>query len=311
MSATSPSSSTSTPAARSRSGPPAGELVALSQLSPGQLDSLSRLEAACLAADGGRLKLEWASLRRRPPGQTSDFCYLVDGELVGFVGLYQWRPIALELCGMVHPSWRRRGIGSLLYEAAAAEIRERRPASVLLIVDRHSLSGQAFAHSLGGELSHSEHRMRQSLEPEARSDRRVVRVRRALAADARFLVECLAAAFNEEVQRADLEDAAGLARILDGSFVIEDPTVGEQVGVMRVEREGGVASIYGFAVLPERQGKGYGRAALLNVSHQLRRSGVGVISLEVLSDNDGALHLYESCGFEVIGTEDYFSLPLG
>jgi ribosomal protein S18 acetylase RimI-like enzyme len=30
----------------------------------------------------------------------------------------------------------------------------------------------------------------------------------------------------------------------------------------------------------------------------------------VLVDNPAALHLYESCGFTVLGTEDYYLIPL-
>ncbi len=309
MSGTSPSSSKSTPPSR-REVPP-GELLALPQLSGEELSSLARLESACLSSDGGRLKLEWPALRNRRPGETSDFAYVVAGELIGFVGLYQWRSIALELCGMVHPSWRRRGVGSLLYEAAAAEIARRQPASALMVVERAFTSGRRFASARGGRLAHSEHRMRQSTEPERRPRLQVVRLRRAGRPDAAFVVDCLAAAFEEEPRVLDLGDGQAVDQVLEGTVVIEDPTRATKVGVVRVEREGGVASIYGFAVLPALQGRGYGRAALCALTRRLRRSGVGVVSLEVLSSNDGALHLYESCGFEVIGTEDYYSMPIG
>ncbi len=286
-------------------------MLALPQLSSGELASLACLESACLASDGGRLKLEWSMLRHRPAGQTNDFVYLLDGEVVGFAGLYQWRPVQLELCGMVHPARRRQGIGGLLYDAVAAEIARRRPANALMVVERAFPDGRRFALSRGGVLVHSEHRMRQGREPDRRRGERVVRLRRARREDASFVVSCLADAFEEEPRVSDLGDREAVAEVLAGTLVVEDPTTSAQVGVMRLERGGGAASIYGFAVVPALQKKGYGRAALCAVTRQLRRAGVGVISLEVLSHNDAALHLYESCGFEVIGTEDYFSLPVG
>lgn len=284
--------------------------MAVPQLTPTELDGVSELEAVCQQADGGRLKLEWSALRNRVEGQTNDFIWLVDGAVLGFVGLYQWRPIDLELCGMVHPRWRRAGIGSALYGAAAAEVARRSPRNALLIVDRNLESGRCFAEAFGGVLDHSEHRMQQARQPEERAGVPLVRVRPAGPADAEFVTACAAAAFEEEVPAVDLADAAVLSRLIGGTTVIEAASSGERVGVLRVEREGGAASIYGFAVLPAEQGKGYGRAALLTVTSQLHRSGVGVVSLEVLATNDSALHLYTTCGFDPIGTEDYYSMPI-
>ncbi|MGO9197069.1 MAG: GNAT family N-acetyltransferase [Acidimicrobiales bacterium] len=304
----------SSPSARASSPSPSslrGELLAVPQLAPAELDEIAQLAAACLAVDGGRLKLEWQALRHRPAGSTSDFIWLADGEVVGFIGIYQWRPIALELCGMVHPAWRRRGIGATLYEAAMAEVDRRAPARALLIVDRALVGGRRFALSRGGELDHSEHRMQQRREPESRSGAPLVRIRTAVRSDACFVSECVAAAFEEEAQPVDESDEAGVARLLDGTTLIEAAGSRESVGVLRVEREGGAASIYGFAVVPGEQGKGYGRAALSAVTRELHQSGVGVISLEVLSTNDSALHLYTTCGFDAIGTEDYYSMPVG
>lgn len=308
MSVTSPSSSQSAPP--SSTGAPPGALLPVPQLNEEELEGVARLEAECLSTDGGRLKLEWPALRARPAGTTSDFLWLVDDQIVAFIGLYQWRPIALEVCGMVAPAWRERGIGSALYEGAIAEVARRSPARCLLIVDRALSSGSRFALSRGGELDHSEHRMQQRREPEARPGVPPVEVRRAVPGDAGFVAECLAAAFEEEVTSIDESDELAVGQLLQSTTVIVEKASNERVGVLRVEQEAAAASIYGFAVVPERQGRGYGRAALSAVTRELHRGGVGVVTLEVLSTNDSALHLYETCGFDSIGTEDYYSMPI-
>jgi hypothetical protein len=70
-----------------------------------------------IAHDGGRLKLEWATVRE---------CTRVvpllnrgtDGRLDGFLGLYSFGgPPQIELVGMVDPSRRRHGIASSLMTA--------------------------------------------------------------------------------------------------------------------------------------------------------------------------------------------------
>lgn len=308
MSATSHRSYPSAPA--SSGSEPSGELLALPQLEPSELESLARLEEACRLADGGRLKLEWATLRSRPRGTTSDFVWMIGGEVVGFLGLYHWRHTEIEMCGMVHPAHRRRGIGSRLYEAASGEIARRSPPRALLIVDRATEAGQRFALARGGELDHSEHRMQQRREPEVREGTPEVRLSPASRADAPFVSSCLAAAFEEEEVVFFPADDAVFERLITSTLVIEDAETAERVGVMRVERDAAAASIYAFAVEPERQGRGFGRAALSQVTRQLRRSGVGVVSLEVLAHNDGALHLYRTCGFDSVGIEDYFAMPV-
>lgn len=306
MSATSPSSRPPTPP----SSTPAGELTPVPQLSAAELTALAGLEAACTAHDGGRLKLEWGALRCRPADTTSDFCFFAGGELVGFAGIYQWHPVAAEICGMVHPDHRRQGIGAALYDAVEAELERRRPARALLIVDRALEASRRFALSRGGELDHSEHRMQQRRDsaPAPAADR--VRVRTARPEDAVFVAACLAAAFEEEPAVVDPSDEEAVAAQVRGTEVIERTADGEPVGVLRVERDGLAAAIYGFAVLPGHQHQGYGRAALVEVTERLRRSGVEKISLEVLSTNDSALHLYETCGFDALGTEDYYAMPL-
>lgn len=282
----------------------------MEQLAPGELEALSRLQLACESTDGGRLKLEWPSLRSRPGGLVSDFCWKVDGRLVGFAGIYQWRPVELEICGMVHPRWRRRGIAARLYDAVAASVTERQPSRALLIVDRASEAGRRLSLSRGGELDHSEHRMQQRREPASSPAARQVRVRDASRSDAAFVARCLAAAFGEEPPLADEGDDSWVRRHTEGTKVIELARSGERVGVLRVEQEGSVASIYGFAVLPEHQRHGYGYEALCTVTRELHRAGVGTVSLEVLSDNDSALSLYERCGFDRVGTEDYYAMPV-
>ncbi len=282
-------------------------------LTADQLQHIAALEAACLAADGGRLKLEYPTLRGRSPGIANDFLWWSGegGELVGFCGIYQYRSDEAEVCGMVHPAFRRRGIFTRLLDAALvelAELAERAQRRVLLIVDRCCEAGGGFAAARGGVLESSEHRMTQVDPPQPQDSTDRVQVRQASgeAGDVAFVRECTAGAFampEEAVAGTEWASMAAGTLVIDGD--------GEPVGVMRVEREPATASagIYGFGVLPERQRRGYGRAALATVTRALHQEGFSSVHLEVLVDNPAALHLYESCGFAATGIEDYYLLP--
>jgi [ribosomal protein S18]-alanine N-acetyltransferase len=68
------------------------------------------------------------------------------------------------------------------------------------------------------------------------------------------------------------------------------------------------ADVMTVAVAPERQGRGVGRALLVELLGQAARRGVHEVFLEARSDNEPALGLYESLVFEPISRRrDYYA----
>ena len=70
-------------------------------LSARALSALSALEKRTVTADGGRLKLEWGTLRTRPGQQVDDLLWWDGDQLLGFLGLYSFDGRTVELAGMV------------------------------------------------------------------------------------------------------------------------------------------------------------------------------------------------------------------
>ena len=287
---------------------PPGLLRADPGFSAEDLSKIENLAAICIAVDGGRLKLELRALASRSSDLVNDFLWTGPDGLIGFLGVYGYRPDQVELLGMVHPSWRRLGIFSRLFEAAMAEVTRRGVPEALIVVDRLYEPGAAFARSVGGTIEHSEHRMVLRNEPAALAADPHVVVRQAERADVPFVIECLAQAFDYPTDLLEAEDIDALAQRFPGTLVIE--RAGELVGTIRVERGGQVAGIYGFAVLPRYQGQGIGRQVLSEIARQLVEEGMAEVGLEVSCTNDSALRLYVGCGFEVTGTEDYYSVTV-
>ncbi len=288
---------------------PPGRLRAEPGLGSGDLRAVEKLDAACVAVDGGRLKLEWGVLQSRPPDRVNDFLWMREHGPVGFLGLYGDRPDQAEICGMVHPGARRQGVFSSLFEAATAELEQRRVPQALLVVDRLYASGSCFARHVGGTIEHSEHRMTLRREPAKVVGDPLVTIREAVLGDARFVLSCLTEAFALPTEDLEAEEIEALARRFPGTLVIDYAS--EPVGTVRVDRSDDAAGIYGFAVLPEFQGRGIGRQVLSTLARDLKAEGVADIGLEVSCTNDAALHLYLSCGFDVMGTEDYYAVSLG
>lgn len=285
-----------------------GQVVPAAGLSVAQLDAIGELERAC-AADG-RLKLEWNTLRSRSSDDVRDYLFVTDGgETVGFLGLYQFGPGPTEISGMVHPDHRRQGIFSRLLDASEAQMLTYESAAAgerlerLLLANRQSDSGRAFALARGGVLEHSEYEMVRGRRPVSAEDlfRRHdgVTVRSAVDSDRDVLSAVLTSAFPAgDGTPIEVASTDGLTAIeLDGATI----------GMLRVEVNDAGAWISGFAIAADQRGRGFGHQVLEEVVRDLDRSGVEKTSLDVATDNERALGLYLDLGFEQVGAMDYFA----
>lgn len=273
-------------------------------LSSRALLAIADLERRVLEADGGRLKLEWGALHRRSGDSVEDLLWWEEDRLLGFLGLYGYGS-TLELAGMVAPDARRRGIATALLDAAVPLYPARECRQVLLIVPRPSVAGRRLAELRGGVLEHSEHALTLAGAPTGGQRDPALGLRVASSADVPFLARVLEAGFGWPApdELPDRLDSPG-----HRTLVIE--LHDSAVGTLRVNRDGDEAGIYGFVVDPPWQGRGIGRDALRRACEELRADGVSRIGLEVAVDNDRALGLYTSIGFEPVITEDYFALPM-
>jgi ribosomal protein S18 acetylase RimI-like enzyme len=275
-------------------------------LTPSELDGIADLEARVVAHDGGRLKLEWGRLRGRRGEVAEDvLARSDDGRVLGFAGLYGYGANGVEIAGMVDPEVRRRGLGGALLDAAVGLCAGAGGGSPLLIVARESVGGRALARARGGALEHSEHALTLRGEPVDGPDDPGLSMRTATSADVPAIVAILSAGFG--YVPADL--AERLVEPDVRTLVMQRTADGEIVGTMRAQLTATTGGIFGFAVDPACQGRGIGRDFLRRACRELRGAGATQVGLEVEVENDRALGLYTSLGFEPVVTEDYWRLP--
>jgi ribosomal protein S18 acetylase RimI-like enzyme len=230
-------------------------------------------------------------------------------ELQG-LAMLQDGPEEAEALVLVHPGHRRRGLGRALLDAAQEHYRRQGHAALLLVCDESSPSGQRFVAATGAARHHAEHRMR--LDPAAVDSARPrppgYAIRPADASDRALLERLQAEAFGDTPDEARTYIAAGLADPTRQYFV--GAAGGEPVGLLRLGRYEALADITAFGVLPARRGQGYGRAMLQDAVAILLAERWEQVVIEVFTDNDRALGLYESCGFRVTATYGYYALSL-
>ncbi|QHQ60405.1 GNAT family N-acetyltransferase [Anaerocolumna sedimenticola] len=78
------------------------------------------------------------------------------------------------------------------------------------------------------------------------------------------------------------------------------------IGKICIEYTDSSAYIFGFGILPDFRGKGYGRAALLAAIRMCHQNNFYDIELDVACKNNTALNLYTSCGFELQSAMNYY-----
>ncbi|MEH7073863.1 GNAT family N-acetyltransferase [Neobacillus drentensis] len=265
-----------------------------------QLLEIKTLQDICEKDGGFQLKLNFDMLENRQGKRKEDFFHYEDGRLVGFLGCYGFGD-KVELCGMVHPDYRRKGIFSVLMEQGMVEVRNTY-SRILLNAPTDSQTAKQFLKNIPCEFSIAEYQMKWH-ETKLFEDPQVT-LRPSISDEdfeAEIQLEVLGFGINEEDAREFNQELRNT--ITDQRLIIEAD--GITAGKMRVSESNGEAWIYGFAIFPNLQGKGIGRKALSNVVIRKNQKGLPIF-LEVEAKNAHALRLYESCGFRAYHSQDYY-----
>jgi ribosomal protein S18 acetylase RimI-like enzyme len=262
------------------------------RLGGGDRSSVEHLRRACEAADPLDLKIELDEAD--PLERPIHFLAVTGDDVIGYAGLTPGDEA--EVCGMVHPSWRRREVGTALLtrirDAATSLSRD----SILVVCEDVGPAALAWMRRLGATLESAERRMIVRLSTPAgrpvTSDP-LLEVRPASDADHDGVVGVLGEEFIDHHQR----------RLVG----VEGPTV---VGTLRLIDDLHRTMIYGFVIDERRRGQRLGTRMLAAVIAQLRAEGVGEVGLEVDPNNTPAIRLYERFGFETVTTYRYMRLSL-
>jgi len=268
-------------------------------LKESQLIAIKQLQKECEKTDGILLKLNWEMLRERE-GRQMDFFHEEDGELVAYLALFGFGS-TVEVCGMVKPRNRRKGHFTELWQQALAPIEQYGFQTILLNTPSLSNTAKGWLASQPYSYAFSEYQMRWSEQPIEASDEVLIRVAKKSDANLEVKLDVLAFGMDEEDARSHLER---IKERQDEQFLMIEAD-NRTVGKVRINRMDGEAWIYGFAILPEFQGRGYGRKVLRNIVKSEHDSG-NQIWLEVEAKNNHALGLYESVGFEKMQGQDYY-----
>jgi ribosomal protein S18 acetylase RimI-like enzyme len=273
-------------------------------LTPDELVEVVALKGVCDAFEGLDLKLGYGASDPAQAGYPAALLARVEGKLIGYCSLDGDESVA-EMCGMVHPEWRRQRLGMRLFDMARAGFAEAGGRQIFAVCEDASESGRVFLRMLAGQRAFSEHRMtlrHESPMPDTAAAQPTIE--RARPEDYQPLAAALARAFDNTEERllGDLTSASAVATEqvyvarLDGAII----------GGFRLSVMPDATGIYAFGIDRDYQRQGWGRRMLAQACALAKEQGAPRVSLEVDIDNAAAIALYQSSGFETTTTYGYY-----
>ncbi len=210
----------------------------------------------------------------------------------------------ISLC--VAPESRGKGVGEALLRAARAAWSCDGAARHLLVCDRRSKPGLAFAEGRAAGLDREELTLR--LREAARwNAAKRLELRRGTPADGEAMVALLSAAFGDDVSETAAFVRSSFASPSRRAYVAA--YAGRVAAACFVGDDGESLSVNTLGVAPDIQGRGFGMEFLCAVLGALDLARP--VMIDVDGENARALNLYRKAGFEETRAVAYFRLRDG
>jgi ribosomal protein S18 acetylase RimI-like enzyme len=283
-------------------------LIKSKGLSPTQFSQIRQLEAICNDFDGLTMKLNLETLRQRKQNEINDFLMVEGEQLIGYLALFIFTKAEVEVSAMIHPAYRRRGLFKQLLAAAQAEVARRAIPHFLFICERGSVMAVPVMQALAARYDFSEYKM--TLQPPVRSANLVPELvlRQVGPAELDLLAHMDVTCFNVSFEAARQYIGSKLDDPHRRVWVAE--IKGNIIGKIHVSVVENESYINAFCILPPYRGRGCGKTILSRTVERLVAEQHEIISLEVETENENALGLYKTIGFEVVTAYDYYRLPV-
>jgi ribosomal protein S18 acetylase RimI-like enzyme len=229
-----------------------------------------------------------------------------DSKLISFLFVFAPNSNEGEISAYTLPEYRRKGYFKTLLERAENELKTYNVSDILFVNETKSKNGKAAVRKLKGEYEFTEYLLRynNSFDKEINELSYKLQMIRPELDDLEEIIKANQAVFNDSVHDAksmvmntlESQNRTQYAFMLDSKII----------GIGCVCEEENEVSIFGLGVLPEYQGRGFGREVLFLIIRKLLNQGRINIVLEVNSTNEKAYKLYRKSGFDIETSYDYY-----
>lgn len=284
------------------------QLTKLSRLHKTELRSIRNLVDICEQGDGFRIKLYWNILQNRITQELNDILYYVDGNLVGYLALFTFEVDEAEISIVVHPKYRRQGIGKLLLREGLLELNQRRIPKTLWICPRGSRMDENYMQALHAEYDFSQIEMFTTQIPNI-PNLPEIQLRQAVVEDLPLIAKIGMVGFDSTYHETLQRFSENMQEKNRKIWLLSTPECAN-IGKIHVRfDDDATAFIHDLCVLPDYRGRKLAVAMTLKMMAMLRQEGWKLFTLDVETDNESAIKLYLQCGFRSVVTYDYWHVP--
>ncbi len=215
---------------------------------------------------------------------------------IDMIGIHSY-----EWSGLVHPEYRRQGLGQALIKELQHNLEVRGAEGELALNMKESQAGATFLQHSGYEWNFTEATLKADVNSVAESPAVDVVP---LTDETQELTRILMNAFGDtedEVQTLLDYNASNPSRHV---FVAKQQ--GQVVGTLTLVEDRKTLWVTALATDSERQGQGIGSALLAFSQVEGKRRNCESVKLDVEIDNDKALSVYKKAGFKPVLQVDYY-----
>ena len=227
----------------------------------------------------------------------SIFLLYENDELISMLSMFIPTQQEAEISAFTSPMHRQEGHFKALLTKAVAELGKYEIPTILFVCESQSSSGKKVIANLNTKYDHTEYFMRCSKKSSEGRDRYCLALLMPDVKDLDKLIDTSMRTFNDSYEDSKI--------LIENCFELENreqylAVLNDQIiGLGSVNLEGDEGSIFGFGIVPEYRGRGYGTELLHLIVDSLWQRGKTEITLEVNSENVHALELYKKSGFQI------------
>lgn len=218
---------------------------------------------------------------------------------IDMIGIHSY-----EWSGLVHPDFRRQGLGKALLSELQRNLEVRGAESELALNVKGSESGTSFLRKVGYEWNFSEATLKaESKLIEENPSVNVIPFTTEKEQLAQILMKAFGDTEEEVHTMIDFNESNPTRHVYIAKMN------NEVVGTVTVVEDSQSLWVTALATDPVHQGKGIGSALLAFAQAEGKRRACQSVMLDVEIDNEKALSVYEKAGFRSMFQVDYYVKP--
>lgn len=244
------------------------------------------------------------------------FIALLGDKLIGFAGCMKniSKPEMANFQVIIHPDYRRQGLGSMMYDKVLEHAKEYGVNNVTAFAKERMQESVAFAQKRGFKPEKYSWKMDLKLSD---IDYRAIAmdsctIRTVTAEDIKDYVAIMNAGFKKDGDELFSEKSFAITFNNPDGYVFFIEKDGKIAATSAVNKEKDIDRGYisNVTVYKDFRGQGLGEIAINHCINTIKEADLGKASLNVYGDNKNALNLYKKLGFVEVDTDITFRIEM-